>query len=119
MRGPMLRLALVCWMASGLVPALAQSNTCSLTPKEARGAASNVLRELVGQLGVSEQRGLGGTGVVARAQDRGLGGTGIIGIVTGFGSICVNGFEVEVDRTSAVTVEGLAARRADVRLGQL
>ena len=80
MRGPMLRLALVAWLASGLAPALAQTDACSLTPKEARGVTSNALRELVAQPGFSEQRGLGGTGAVAQTRERGLGGTGIIGI---------------------------------------
>ena len=119
MRSSLLQLVLFGWLACGLSPVLAQTKSCSLTPKEARGGASNALRELVGQTGFSEQRGLGGTGVVARAEERGLGGTGIIGVVTGFGSVCVNGFEVEVDRNSAITIEGIAAKRADVQLGQL
>jgi hypothetical protein len=44
---------------------------------------------------------------------------GIIGVVTGFGSICVNGYEIEVDESSVVTVEGHPATPADVHLGQL
>ena len=46
-------------------------------------------------------RGIGGTGAPAalsaasRTADRGIGGTGIIGVVTGFGSIFVNGLEIQ------------------------
>jgi len=46
----------------------------------------------------TDDRGMGGTGVIAfNNDDRGIGGTGIIGTVTGFGSICVNGFKVTYD----------------------
>lgn len=46
----------------------------------------------------TDDRGIGGTGVIAfNNDDRGIGGTGIIGTVTGFGSICVNGFKVTYD----------------------
>lgn len=64
-------------------------------------------------------RGLGGTGVIAALDERGLGGTGIIGIVTGFASVCVNGYEVEVTADTAVSVEGFSADDGDIRLGQL
>jgi hypothetical protein len=70
---------------------------------------------------VASDRGLGGSGI--STGDRGLGGSGmragIIGVVTGFASLCVNGFEVELDETSVVTVEGHPATQADVHLGQL
>ena len=45
--------------------------------------------------------------------ESGLGGTGIIGAVTGFGSIFVNGVEVEVDRRTRLGVDGEAV--ADYR----
>lgn len=82
------------------------------------GASSDVLLRLVG---AAEERGIGGTGIVAqnKTDERGLGGTGIIGIVTGFASICVNGYEVEVTDKTTVTVEDLPANLGDVRLGQL
>ncbi|MCK4675157.1 MAG: hypothetical protein KAT61_04530, partial [Gammaproteobacteria bacterium] len=45
--------------------------------------------------------GLGGTGMLADTGSgqtgSGMGGTGIIGEITGFGSIFVNGIEVEYD----------------------
>ncbi|OMH32076.1 DUF5666 domain-containing protein [Motiliproteus sp. MSK22-1] len=47
--------------------------------------------------GEDEERGLGGTGIITDFNDdRGLGGTGVVGTVTGFGSIWVNGLEVEL-----------------------
>ena len=89
---------------------------CRFAPA-APGQVSNALDRLVAL--TSEQRGLGGTGVVAQREERGLGGTGIVGVVTGFGSICVNGFEVQLAADTRVTVEGLPANEGDVRLGQL
>ncbi len=38
--------------------------------------------------------------------ESGLGGTGIIGAITGFGSIFVNGVEVEIDRRTRLSVDG-------------
>lgn len=64
------------------------------------------------------ERGLGGTGVIA-SNERGLGGTGIIGVVTGFASICVNGYEVHVDNQTSISIEGFTASDADLQLGQL
>lgn len=70
---------------------------------------------------VASDRGLGGSGI--SSGDRGLGGSGmragIIGVVTGFASLCVNGYEIEIDETSVVTVEGHPATQADIHLGQL
>lgn len=57
-----------------------------------------------------DDRGIGGTGLIA---DRGMGGTGIVGTVTGFSSICVNGFRVAYSSATPVTVDGEAAN-ADV-----
>jgi hypothetical protein len=93
------------------------------------GIASDVLLRLVGATdrGIggtgapqnTEERGLGGTGIVAQDGERGLGGTGIIGVVTGFASICVNGYDVAVTDATAVTVEGLPALPGDIKLGQV
>ena len=108
-------------LALTLLAAAAQAAdpaACDFTPRDG-GSPSDALQRLVSRAELTDQRGLGGTGVIARADERGLGGTGIIGVVTGFGSVCVNGYEVEVDRKTAVTVEGVPAKRADVQLGQL
>lgn len=70
---------------------------------------------------IASDRGLGGSGI--STEERGLGGSGIragiIGVVTGFASLCVNGYEVELDETSVVTIEGHPATAADIHLGQL
>ena len=71
-----------------------------------------------------EPGGMGGTGIRA---DGGIGGTGIraeqdvgiIGIVTGFGSICVNGIEVAYDAATPVSADGAPASPAALALGQL
>jgi len=70
-------------------------------------------------------RGIGGTGAPAsmaaarRAADRGIGGTGIVGVVTGFGSVFVNGIEVEYDAAASVDIDGDAASVSALRAGQL
>ena len=80
-------------------------------------------------------RGIGGTGtgtaplppVVPAAPsrptspvDRGIGGTGtgIVGVITGFGSICVNGLEVAYG-PKTVFVGDAGATEAGLRVGQL
>jgi hypothetical protein len=70
-------------------------------------------------------RGIGGTGApVAMATaiqtvDRGIGGTGIVGVVTGFGSVFVNGIEVEYDASVSVDIDGNASSVSALRAGQL
>ena len=71
-----------------------------------------------------ERGGLGGTGIRA---DGGIGGTGIqadgeiglIGVITAFGSICVNGIEVNYEASTPVTTDGAAASPASLAIGQL
>ncbi|HVY15770.1 MAG TPA: DUF5666 domain-containing protein [Rhodopila sp.] len=71
------------------------------------------------------ERGIGGTGTIADVPtamlttDRGIGGTGILGIVTGFGSICVDGLEVAYDSSVAVDIDGDPARTSQLRVGQV
>lgn len=72
----------------------------------------------IGGTGAVADRGIGGTGGPVFA-DRGIGGTGIVGAITGFGSICVDGKEVALAPDSAVTIDGAAARPADLRVGQV
>lgn len=69
-------------------------------------------------------RGIGGTGApVAMAPaitaDRGIGGTGIVGVVTGFGSVFVDGIEVEYDNSARIDVDGVASSVSALRAGQL
>ena len=69
--------------------------------------------------------GLGGTGINAqsktasKAPGDGLGGTGIIGTISGFGSIIVNGKELEFDHTTAVGNDGRPAALDALRIGQV
>jgi hypothetical protein len=51
--------------------------------------------------------------------DNGLGGTGILGEITGFGSIFVNGIEIEYDRETAFTVDGQSAKYQRLEIGDV
>ncbi|OWJ64204.1 hypothetical protein BWR60_25885 [Inquilinus limosus] len=63
-------------------------------------------------------RGIGGTGI-SPVEDRGMGGTGIVGVITGFGSIWVNGIEVEFAPATPVRVDGGTAASGALRVGQV
>ena len=64
-------------------------------------------------------RGIGGTGApTTRTADRGIGGTGIVGVITGFGSVCVAGEEVAVPTGLVPIIDGQPATTADLRAGQ-
>jgi hypothetical protein len=81
------------------------------------------------------ERGIGGTGgvgeplapqpatppPVAPPGGRGVGGTGTIGVagvITGFGSVCLNGLEVAVPPRLSVTVDGRPAAYNTLRAGE-
>ncbi len=75
-----------------------------------------------------QKDGVGGTGHTkhplpeqdaATIGDDGIGGTGIVGIVTGFGSVCVNGLEVEYDDSTAIDSNGAAVNSMALAVGQL
>lgn len=71
--------------------------------------------------------GLGGTGIAStgirtaqvNTRGDGIGGTGIVGTITGFGSIIVNGLEVEFNTSTAVVSDGRPASLQDLRIGQV
>ena len=64
-------------------------------------------------------RGIGGTGGPGtRTTDRGIGGTGIVGVITGFGSVCVAGEEVALPAGLVPVIDGQPASTADLRAGQ-
>jgi hypothetical protein len=70
----------------------------------------------------ASDRGIGGTGGPAAGpeiSDRGIGGTGIVGVITGFGSVIVDGLEVAYAPSTPVTVDGEADTQAALRIGQL
>ena len=62
--------------------------------------------------------GLGGTGMLANTGS-GLGGTGIIGEITGFGSVFVNGIEVEYDNDTTYTINGETAVPQQLEIGDV
>ncbi len=62
--------------------------------------------------------GIGGTGQQAKDSE-GLGGTGIQGVITGFASVCVNGFEVHTGGQTSVALLGQPAMLGDLRVGQI
>lgn len=69
---------------------------------------------------VAADRGIGGTGAPAiRRADRGIGGTGIVGVISGFASVCVNGLEVEYDRSVPVETDGSPGQPSQLRAGQV
>lgn len=64
--------------------------------------------------------GLGGTGMLAGSDSgSGLGGTGILGKITGFGSIFVNGIEIEYDEETAFTIDGKRAVPQQLEIGDV
>ena len=96
-----------------------------------RATAAIALLTLLGACAASPQQaafdpkngdGLGGTGIkVAQASPRGdgIGGTGIVGTISGFGSIIVNGLELEFNNSTAVVADGRPASLQDLRVGQV
>ena len=67
----------------------------------------------IGGTGIRSDGGIGGTGIRAE------GDVGIIGVITGFGSICVNGIEVQYEAATPVSADGSPASPASLALGQL
>mgnify|MGYP000132428681 CR=1 FL=1 len=66
--------------------------------------------------------GLGGTGMLATTDSgtgSGLGGTGIIGEITGFGSVFVNGIEIEYDSETPFTINGEPAAHQPLVVGDV
>ena len=62
--------------------------------------------------------GLGGTGMLANSGS-GLGGTGIVGVITGFGSIFVNGIEIEYNNETPLTVDGKSTSDRQLAIGDV
>lgn len=68
----------------------------------------------IGTGGTGIDTGTGGTGI-----DTGTGGTGIVGVITGFGSICVNGIEVEFNERTPVVDNGATGSADNLKVGQV
>lgn len=77
----------------------------------------------IGGTGMTADGGIGGTGVRA---DGGIGGTGaraeadlhLFGVITGFGSICVNGIEVHYNPSTPILINAQPASSAALSVGQ-
>ena len=66
--------------------------------------------------------GMGGTGMLASKHspiDNGSAGIGIVGMVTGFGSIFVNGIEIEYDKDTPFTVNGKITDDQTIAIGDI
>jgi hypothetical protein len=61
--------------------------------------------------------GMGGTG--AMVDGSGMGGTGVVGIITGFGSICVNGLEIHYDAHTPVAMDGRSVSTKQLAIGEM
>lgn len=68
-----------------------------------------------------KDNGLGGTGYVSPLPDpdNGIGGTGVVGTIRGFGSVIVNGLHVSYPSEVEITVDGMAADAASMRIGHV
>ncbi|MDH3759780.1 MAG: hypothetical protein OEU50_02285 [Gammaproteobacteria bacterium] len=64
-----------------------------------------------------EDYGIGGTGIVA--QNVLIEGIGVIGEITGFGSIFVNGIEVEDDASTIISVNGRKVANHEFDIGEV
>lgn len=63
--------------------------------------------------------GIGGTGYQPSGDGRGIGGTGIVGTISAFGSIWVNGVEVDYREDQTVSLYDRPATSKDLRVGQV
>ena len=114
-------------------PAMAVGEPChidsgAVTVTADRGIGGTGIGGAGGGGGTLADRGIGGTGIGGLNNLRGLpsggverggGGTGIVGVITGFGSVCVNGFEVELDRPARLTVDGATEASETLRVGDV
>jgi len=75
----------------------------------------------IGGTGHRDGSGTGGTGQQVRTDGdgSGTGGTGVVGIITGFGSICVNELEIHYDAKTPVSVNGESSRSDQLAVGQM
>ncbi len=71
----------------------------------------------LGGTGKQVAGGLGGTG--KQLANSGLGGTGIVGEVTGFGSIFVNGIEIEINNNSQIQSDNVVNVNVQPKIGDI
>lgn len=110
------RLALLVGVAVLLsTVALSAQATCELSDDYAEQGGTGT-----GGTGVrgDEGSGTGGTGLQGD-EGSGTGGTGVLGVVTGFGSVCVNGLRIGYDEATTVEHDGRAASAKDLAVGHV
>jgi hypothetical protein len=104
-------------LAPGLGGTGAPASAVAGDPGGIGGTGQVAQRPGIGGTGqVAQRPGIGGTGQVA---ELGLGGTGIVGVVTGFGSICVNGMKVEYAPDTPVQRDGERVPHSALAVGQV
>jgi hypothetical protein len=79
------------------------------------GTGISSAHEGIGGTGITN-KGIGGTGLEANS---GIGGTGIVGVITGFGSVCVNGLEVFYFTDTPVDLDGKKISSESLSIGQV
>ena len=115
-------LAVLYLAAPQLVAVAHAANPCVLPDSGIGGSGQIAQGEGIGGAGLMPgSGGIGGTGAVAASGGTGggIGGTGIVGVITGFGSICVNGIRIHYDATTPVQELGKAAGSKRLAIGQL
>jgi hypothetical protein len=99
-----------------VVSCAAGSDADTMSSSSSSNSSTGVHTGQPGNAGGLADRGVGGTGI--RPEDRGIGGTGIVGVITGFGSVWVNGLEVELDATTPIRIGDQRGSNAGLRIGQ-
>jgi len=101
---------------TGIASMLGKGGT-GLTP-ESGGIGGTGITEAhgIGGTGITEAHGIGGTGIASK---HGIGGTGIVGVITGFGSVCVNGLEVHYLTDTPIDLDGKKISSQDLLIGQV
>jgi hypothetical protein len=84
--------------------------------KLGNGVGGTGIDQGVGGTGINKDQGVGGTGI---EKSEGLGGTGIVGVITGFGSICIGELEVHIDQKTPVQIDGVLTKEHQFSIGQM
>ena len=66
-----------------------------------------------------KDQGIGGTGSIFRGEDQGLTGTGYFGTISNFGSIIINGREIDVSEAPFVKIDGVTADISELKIGHV
>lgn len=85
------------------------------------GGTGAPLRHLADTVPIDQ--GVGGTGLAPAGEVQRSGPTGgrlgVVGVITGFGSVCVDGLEIAYDPATSVTLDDVPATFGALRVGQV